>query len=74
MKQNYPPEGFYKRLREAIANSGLKMSEIRRKVNISDSCLYSYVNGVTLPSVTTLANLCRVLNVSADYLLFGRSK
>lgn len=74
MKRNYPPEGFVDRLNEVINKSGLRMIEIRRRVNISDSRLYGYVNGEITPSLMILARLCVVLNTSADYLLFGEEK
>lgn len=74
MKRNYPPEGFTERLNEAIYKSGLRPVEIQRKARISESCFYYYMRGDTTPSLMTLVNLCRVLDVSADYLLFGRVK
>lgn len=72
MRRNYPPDGFTERLNEAIYKSGLSMTVITRRAQISESCYYSYVHGYTTPSVKTLASLCRLLHVSADYLLFGK--
>lgn len=72
MRQHYPPEGFTERLNEAINKSGLSMTVIKERLQISWSCLYSYIHGYTTPSVKTLASLCRLLHVSADWLLFGK--
>lgn len=67
-----PPEGFGKRLREAIYKRGLSPYEIEKRYNINHSNLNAYMAEDMAPTVANLAILCRVLHVSADYLLFGK--
>lgn len=74
MRQNYPPEGFSDRLKETILKSGMGVYDIARLSNIKPQNIYHHMNGVATPSLTSFVHLCAVLNVSADYLLFGRSK
>lgn len=75
MRSNHkkkPPEGFGERLREAVYKSGLTPTFIETNYGINHSNLYSYMVEDMAPTVATLATLCRVLHVSADYLLFGK--
>lgn len=65
-------EGFSERLRAAIKENEMYYVNVARKIN--KKTLASYLNGDTCPNAVNLARLCRVLNVSADYLLFGKNK
>ena len=65
-------EGFQERLTQAVFNSGLSLSEIERRSGVSHSSLSAYMTRDYSPTAFSLASLCRVLNVSADYLLFGK--
>ncbi len=67
-----PPEGFGERLREAVYKSGLSPTFIEKNYGINHSNLHSYMFEEMAPTVANLATLCRVLHVSADYLLFGK--
>lgn len=69
-----PPVGFGERLREAIYKSGLSNSYIERHYGINHASINSYILETVAPTVPTLAILCKALNVSADYLLFGGKK
>lgn len=57
------------RLREAIKNSGLSQKEIAEKLGINPSTVSKYVRLDKFPSIDTFANLCDVLDVSADDIL-----
>lgn len=70
--KHYPPEGFTERLYDTVLKSGLEITEISRKTGISRSSVYAYVINGYAPNITALAKLCKVLGVSADYLLFGK--
>lgn len=67
-----PPEGFCERLAEAFYESGKSASAIEREIGVNHSNLLSYITGDMAPTVINLAKLCKVLKVSADYLLFGK--
>lgn len=67
-----PPEGFGERLREAIYKSGYSTTRLERLTTINHSNIISYMREDMAPSAWTLASLCKVLKVSADYLLFGK--
>ena len=57
------------RLAEAIQSCGLSQSELARKLNIRQSNISYYIKGNTMPALDTLANLCKLLDVDANYIL-----
>ena len=57
------------RLREAIKTSGLSQKEIADKLGINPSTVSKYVRLDKFPSIDTFANLCEILDISADEIL-----
>ena len=70
--KHYPPEGFTERLYESVIKSGLEITKISRTTGIPRTSLYAYVFDGVVPNITVLAKMCKLLGVSADYLLFGK--
>ncbi len=58
-----------KRLRESIKTSPLSQKEIAKKLNINPSTLSKYMRLDKFPAIDTFANLCEILDVSADEIL-----
>ncbi|MDE5789256.1 MAG: helix-turn-helix domain-containing protein [Clostridia bacterium] len=58
-----------KRLREAIKNSGLTQQKIAKQLNVSSGTISKYMRIDKYPSLDTFANLCEILDVSADEIL-----
>ncbi|WP_251548508.1 helix-turn-helix domain-containing protein [Pumilibacter intestinalis] len=56
-------------LKEAIEKSGKTQKEIAEKLSVTQSCIAHYVKGDIVPALDTFANLCKVLDVSADDIL-----
>lgn len=52
-----------------IKNSGMTQTEIAKKLGIKQPTVSEYVYGRSFPSLETLANLCILLDVSADEIL-----
>ena len=69
MMRRYIVDGLSKRLRQAVADSFLSIESISTKTGISRSCLWYYLTNEKNPSVYSLAQLAKVLNVSTDWLL-----
>ena len=44
-------------------------SQLAKELGISTSAMSQITKGKIMPSLETLANLCRILDVSADYIL-----
>jgi transcriptional regulator with XRE-family HTH domain len=57
------------RLADAIITSGMSLTEIARKVGVSIATIGYYKSKEKLPTVPTLAVLCKVLDISSDELL-----
>ena len=58
-----------KRLWEEIKRSGLSQKEIAEKLGINASTVSKYMRLDKFPSIDTFANLCMILDVSADEIL-----
>ncbi len=57
------------KLQEAIRTSGLKQSEIARRLGIKHTQISCYLNGSKMPSLETFANICVVLDVEPNDIL-----
>jgi len=58
-----------KRLREEIKNSNLTQKEIAGRLGINPSTVSKYLRLDKFPAIDTFANLCEILDVSADEIL-----
>ena len=57
------------RLRQAIKESGIPQKEIAKEIGVSAQTVSKYMRADVFPALDTLAKLCRLLDVSADYIL-----
>ena len=57
------------RLREAIAQSGIKQNAIAKGIGVSYQTVSKYMNNDVLPTLDKLAKLCVLIGVSSDYIL-----
>ena len=57
------------RLKEVIKNSPFSIKEIANKLNVSPEMVTQYCTTKKLPKLDTFAELCKILNVSSDYIL-----
>lgn len=60
---------FAQRLKNIRKESNLTQKQVYEKLGISANGYASYEQGRTEPSVSTLIALCKLFDVSADYLL-----
>ena len=58
-----------KRLRDAIKASPLTQKEIAERLGISPSTVSKYLRQDKFPAIDTFANLCEILDASADEIL-----
>ena len=57
------------KLSEAIEKSGMTQKEIAERIGVSRSQISCYLHNKKMPALDTLANFCKVLDVSADDIL-----
>ncbi len=62
-------EDIQKRLREAIEYSNVTQKELAEKLKINPSTVSKYMRLNKYPSLDTFANICEILDVSADDIL-----
>ncbi|MBE7099992.1 MAG: helix-turn-helix transcriptional regulator [Clostridiales bacterium] len=62
-------EEIHQRLSEAIRYSSLSQKEIAEKLGISPSTVSKYTRLNVFPALETFAELCEILDVSADDIL-----
>ncbi|MBQ3158478.1 MAG: helix-turn-helix transcriptional regulator, partial [Clostridia bacterium] len=60
---------FNERLKKLRLESGQTLKFIAKELNLSISAYSNYEQGIREPSLETLAKICKVFDVSADYLL-----
>lgn len=57
------------RIAEAIRESGMTQTAIAKALHIKQPTVGQYLSGRALPALDTLANLCKLLDVDANYIL-----
>ena len=57
------------RLRAAIKISGIQQKDIAKQIGVSAQTVSKYMKDNIFPALDTFAKLCKVLDVSADYIL-----
>lgn len=62
-------EEIQKRLREAIHYGNISQKELATKLGINPSTVSKYMRLDKYPSLDTFANICKILDVSADEIL-----
>lgn len=62
-------EQIRERIIQAIQQSGIKKSEIARQLNISHTQISCYIHGRKMPALDTLANMCKILDIDANFIL-----
>lgn len=62
-------EDIQKRLREEIKSSDISQNELAKRLGINPSTVSKYLRLDKFPSLETFANICEILDVSADEIL-----
>ena len=62
-------ENIRKRIKEEILNSKMKQCEIAKQLGIRQQTVNDYVRMKSLPALDTLAKLCILLDLDANYIL-----
>lgn len=62
-------EDIQKRLREAIKYSNMSQKELANKLGVNPSTVSKYMKLDKYPSLDTFANICEILDASADDIL-----
>ena len=62
-----------KRIARLRKDAGLTQAELSSKIEINEKNLSSIERGKNGIAMNTLIALCKTLNVSADYILFGEA-
>lgn len=57
------------RLVETIQQSNMTQTTIANTLKISQQTVSHYIKGDIMPALDTLANLCKLLDIDANYIL-----
>ena len=71
-KNKYPLYGFAERLKLARHKKGIGKKKLCSRVGISRESLSNYEGGYSTPNLTIVAKLAKELDVSLDYLAYGK--
>ena len=63
--------GFADRLSKSMKTKNINNTKLAEMIGMERKAVSMWVNGYSMPNSLILARMCKVLNVSADYLLFG---
>lgn len=75
MRKHYNQiEGFADRLSKLMHDRNISGKRLADLIGMERKAVYMWTNGYSMPNSLILARICKVLNVSADYLLFGERK
>lgn len=62
-------EEIQNRLREAIKQSHISQKELAERLGVNPSTVSKYMRQNKYPSLDTFANMCKILDISADDIL-----
>lgn len=57
------------RLKKVLDEKGMMQKELAEKIGVNEMAISRYIHGGRIVSVSILIEICKELNVSADYLL-----
>ena len=58
-----------KRLSNELKNCGMTQTQLAKRINTSQSCIAHYIRGDISPAIDTLAEICNILDIDANYIL-----
>ena len=64
-----PLETFPRRLRMALVARDMSSADLVRATTLGNGQVSNYLNGHQEPGATRIAQMCKALDVSADFLL-----
>ena len=62
-------DSFGQRLKKVLAERNMMQKELAEKIGVNEMAISRYIHGGRIVSVPILIDICKALNVSADYLL-----
>ena len=62
-------DSFGQRLKKVLTERNMMQKELAEKIGVNEMAISRYIHGGRMVSVSILIDICKVLNVSADYLL-----
>ena len=62
-------EQIQEKLAFEIKSSGISQKKIAERIGIKQQTISEYINGKSMPSMETFANLCEVLDLDANEIL-----
>lgn len=68
-RKHEPLPDFSRRLRMAMFTRGMTSADLMRATNLGSGQISNYLNGHQEPGATRIAQMCKALDVSADFLL-----
>ena len=72
-KKEYSPPIFQRRLKGCLAVQNVNGIQLAEKLGYERKSIYAWTNGVSVPNIVVLNQLCSIFHVSADWLI-GREE
>ena len=74
MSKCWGPSDIGDRIFALIIELDISQREFSKKLGVRDSIVSMWISGQREPRIATVIKICKVFNVSADWLLLGETK
>jgi transcriptional regulator with XRE-family HTH domain len=64
-------DSFGQRLKKVLAERNMMQKELAEKIGVNEMAISRYIHGGRIVSVSILIEICKVLNVTPEWLLSG---
>lgn len=71
LPESFKAEHFGKRLKAVIKRRGLTQREVSKSLNLTEAAISQMCHGMYFPALDTIVLMCKLLNVSMDFLIIG---
>ena len=60
---------FHEKLQIALSHRDMNQKQLAERMGVTEVSISRWMHGTRIPKVSDLKKLCKVMNVSADWLL-----
>ncbi len=70
--KHYPNWDFVDRLTKELKKKKITQTSLATKIGVERKTVCGWCNGFSSPDIIKFGEICKILNVSSDYMLYGQ--